>query len=152
LELFYCGINSAIGYRELLVSWKCAAVGGKVIGGNSVKKIELSEIQHGAVNELFDEEFRKVLTNIEDENTVPNSTRSISIKIEIKPDKTRRTGEVKVQVTSTLAKVKAAESLLFFDRDDGGNFSAYEDYPTPELPGISEGKGGTVPFPRAAEA
>jgi len=114
-----------------------------------VKKVELQSIQNGAVLDLFNEELRKVLTNIEDENTVANQERSITIKIAIKPDKTRRTGEVKTQVSSTLAKVKPAESFLFFDRDETGNFSAYADDPGPELPGITEDTKVT-PFPAAA--
>ena len=38
-----------------------------------MKKIALNEIQNGAVIELFEEELRKVLANIEDENTTANS-------------------------------------------------------------------------------
>ena len=104
-----------------------------------MKKIDLKTIQNGAVLELFDEEMRKVLSNIEDENTVSNATRSISIKIDIKPDKTRRTGEVKIQTSSTLAKVKPTESFLFFDRNEEGELVALADEPGPELPGISDG-------------
>ena len=100
--------------------------------------VELQTIQNGAVFDLFDEELRKILTNIEDENTVANQERSVTIKIAIKPDKTRRTGEVKLQVSSTLAKVKPAESFVFFDRDEEGKFSAYADDPGPDLPGISD--------------
>jgi hypothetical protein len=112
-----------------------------------VKKIELSCFQHGVVIDLFDEELKKVLANIEDENTEAKAERSVTIKIAIKPDKTRRTGEVKVQAYSTLAKVKPAESLVFFDMDDDGRLAAFEDDPGPELPGISD----PVPFPRASE-
>jgi hypothetical protein len=114
-----------------------------------LRKIELSQFQHGAVIDLFDEELRKVLTNIEDENTVANQERSVTIKIAIKPDKTRRTGEVKVQVYSTLAKVKPAESFVFFDIGDDGKLAAFEDDPGPELPGINEKE--PVRFPRASE-
>jgi hypothetical protein len=114
-----------------------------------VKKIELSNIQNGVVFDLFDEELRKVIANIEDENTVANSERSVIIKIAVKPDKTRRTGEVKVQASCILAKVKPAESFLFFDRDEAGNFAAYEDDPGPELPGIEEDP-AVKKFPRAS--
>jgi len=114
-----------------------------------VDKVALGTIQRGAVLELFDEELRKVLANIEDENTVANQERSITIKISIKPDKTRRTGEVKVQVSSTLAKVKPTESFVFFDRDDAGKFSAYADDPGPELPGLA-GSEKIVPFEAAS--
>ena len=114
-----------------------------------MKKVELKTIQNGAILDLFDEEMRKVLVNIEDENTVANAGRSITIKIDIKPDKSRRTGDVKVQVASTLAKVKPTESFLFFDRDDVGEFSAFVDDPGPELPGISDDSKITE-FPKAS--
>jgi hypothetical protein len=116
-------------------------------GGNSVDKVELQKFQNGAVIEMFNEELRKVIENIEDENTVAKAERSITIKIAIKPDRTRRTADVTVQTSSTLAKIKAAESLLFFDRDDQGALSAYEDYPGPEFPGLPESQ--IKPFPKA---
>jgi hypothetical protein len=114
-----------------------------------LRKIELSNFQHGAVIDLFDEELQKVLANIEDENTDPNKERSVTIKIAIKPDKTRRTGEVKVQAYSTLAKVNPTESFVFFDTDEDGKFTAFEDDPGQELPGIP--KNDAVQFPRASE-
>ena len=100
-------------------------------------KIDLESFQNGAVTDLFNEEMRKVLANIEDENTVADKERSVTIRIAVRPDKTRRTGHVTVQASSTLAKTRPAESLLFFDRDEAGNFSAYEDDPGPELPDVS---------------
>ena len=116
-----------------------------------MKKIELQSIQNGVAFDLFEEELRKVLANIEDENTVANAERSITLKIAIKPDKTRRTGEVKVQASCTLAKVKPAESLLFFDRDKDGAFAAYEDDPGPELPGINTKETAQIKaFPKAS--
>jgi len=102
-----------------------------------MKKLNLQAVQKGAVMELFDEELRKVLANIEDENTVPNKERTITIKMSIKPDKTRKVADIKLQALSTLAKVKPLESFLFFDRDDDGNFCAYQDDPAQELlPGV----------------
>ena len=113
-----------------------------------MQKLELQSIQNNVVSEMFGEELRKVLANIEDENTVPNQERSITIKIAIKPDKTRRTGEVKVQASSTLAKINPAESFVFFDRGEDGEFVAYADDPGPELPGITPDN--IKPFKRAA--
>jgi hypothetical protein len=111
-----------------------------------MKKVELSCFQRGVVIDLFNAELKRVLANIEDENTEAKSERSVTIKIAIKPDKTRRTGEVKVQAYSTLAKVKPAESFVFFDTDEDGKFTAFEDDPGEELPGISE----PIPFTRAS--
>jgi hypothetical protein len=117
-----------------------------------MEKVELQTIQNGAVIEMFDEELRKVLANIQDENTVPNQERSITIKIAIKPDKTRRTGEVKVQASSTLAKIKPTESFMFFDKDKSGAFVALEDDPGPMLPGMEkpESSEKVKPFPKAS--
>jgi hypothetical protein len=114
-----------------------------------MKKIELLHFQSGAVIDLFDEELKKVLANIEDENTEAKAERSVTIKIAIKPDKTRHTGEIKVQAHSSLAKVKPSESFVFFDVDEDGRLAAFEDDPGPELPGIDQGE--PVQFPRASE-
>jgi hypothetical protein len=111
-----------------------------------MKKVDLQRFNHGVIADLFDEEFGKVLANIFDENTVANQERSVTIRIAIKPDKTRRTGEAKVQAYSTLAKVKPAESFVFFDVDEDGKFTAFEDDPGPELPELNE----PVSFPRVS--
>jgi hypothetical protein len=114
-----------------------------------MQKIELSHFQHGVVVDLFNEELKKVLENIDDENTEAKAERSVTIKIAIKPDKTRRTGEVKVQAYSTLAKIKPTESFVFFDVGDDGKLTAFEDIQEQELPGISDTE--PVQFPRASE-
>ena len=114
-----------------------------------MNKIELQTFHGGALVELFGEQMRKVLENIEDENTAPNSERSVTLRITIRPDKLRRAGEVKIHADCKLAKVKPAETFVFFDRDDEGAFSAYEDDPGPELPGISEASGNVVTFKKS---
>jgi len=114
-----------------------------------MKRIELQNIRNGVVFDLFDEEFKKVLANIGDENTVASAERSITIKISIKPDKTRRTGAVKIQSSATLAKIEPKDSLVFFDHDQDGQFIALADDPAPELPGLSEDSNITT-FPKAS--
>jgi hypothetical protein len=115
-----------------------------------MKKLDLRCLNHGVINDLFDEEWRRVLENIEDENTAANRERSVTIKIAVKPDKTRRTREIKVQASSTLAKIKPVESFVFFDVGDDGKFTAFEDEPGPELPGIIDEK-KPIQFPRVNE-
>jgi len=102
------------------------------------RKFDLGTIKNGAILEMFDEEMKKVLANIEDENTSPTAERSVTIRIGIRPNKLRNTADVKTQVKSTLAPVNPAESFVFFDVDEEGEFAAYADDPGPELPGISE--------------
>ncbi|MCL2556890.1 MAG: hypothetical protein FWE09_00265 [Treponema sp.] len=47
------------------------------------RKIDLRTIMNGAIIEMFDEEMRKVLANIADENTAPNASRSVTIRIDV---------------------------------------------------------------------
>jgi hypothetical protein len=115
-----------------------------------MKKIELATFQSGAISDLFGMEFARVLANIHDPNTVPNKARTITIKMEIKPDKTRRNAEVKVHSSSSLAAIRPTESFMFFDRDDKGKISAYEDDPGPVLPGMEEDN--VIKYPEAQEA
>lgn len=103
-----------------------------------MKKVSIDKLQRGAVVEMFDEELKKVLANIDDENTRADYARSITVKFSIKPDKTRRTAETSLEVKSTLAPIKPSESFLFFDHDENGEIQAYEDEPTPDLPGIND--------------
>ena len=91
-----------------------------------MKKIELHTLENGIVLDLFDSELKKVLANIDDENTTPDSKRSIIIKISIKPDEVRRFGELEIAVSSKLSHNKV-NSMLTFGRDKDGKLHACED-------------------------
>ncbi len=108
-----------------------------------MEKVSLATLNGGAVTDLFNAELEKILENIEDENTQPTAVRSVSIKVEIKPDKTRRTGTTRLSVSSKLASVKPQESLLYFD-SDAGELAAFEDNPRQEVLAFEEPK--KIPF------
>lgn len=91
-----------------------------------MRTLDLTTLQHGAVIDMFNEEFQKVLCNIADDNVKADATREITIKVSIKPDKTRQTAATKIDVTSRLAPVKSADGMMFIGRD-GANLVAYED-------------------------
>ena len=91
-----------------------------------MEKVKLSNLQHGIVIDMFDEEFGKVLKNIADNNVKPDATREICIKIQIKPDKTRQTAVTKIDVTSKLAPVKSSDGMMFIGTEDN-ELVAYED-------------------------
>ena len=114
-----------------------------------MNKIDLRTFRGGAVVDMFDEEMSKVLANIEDENTEAKAKRTITITLAIRPDKTRRGASIDMQAKSALAPVRPVESLLFFDRDEEGRFSAYEDDPGPMLTGIEESE-NVKAFPKAS--
>lgn len=91
-----------------------------------MEKVKLSNLQHGIVVDMFDEEFGKVLRNIADDNVKPDAVREICIKIQIKPDKTRQTAATKIDVTSKLAPVKPSDGMMFIGTEDN-EVVAYED-------------------------
>lgn len=94
-----------------------------------MEKVTLETLHHGAVLDLFNVEYEKLLSNISDENTSPTAVRSITIKIDVKPSKTRREAAVSVSASSRLAPIKPAETAIFFDLDEDGSLAAYEDNP-----------------------
>ena len=94
-----------------------------------MEKVTLETLHHGAVLDLFNAEYEKMLSNISDENTSPTAVRSITIKIEVKPSKTRREAAVAISASSRLAPMKPAETAVFFDLDETGSLAAYEDNP-----------------------
>lgn len=73
-----------------------------------MKNVDLVTMQRGVVIDMFNEEFEKVFNNIADDNVKPDAVREITIKLQIKPDKTRKTAATKVDVNSKLAPVKSS--------------------------------------------
>ena len=78
--------------------------------------VTLSTLAKGAVPELFQEELRKVLENIADVNTDAERKREIVIRVSIVPGPERETGQVDVAISSKLAGVKKASSVIFMGR------------------------------------
>ena len=99
-----------------------------------MKPINLSSLQNGVVLDMFNEEFGKVMRNIADNNVKADATREITIKVSIKPDKTRQTAATKVDVSSKLAPVKSSDGMMFISLDENNEPTAYEDnFNQPEL-------------------
>jgi len=86
--------------------------------------VNLETLNSGAVIDLFEEEFGKLLKNVADNNTEPTKVRSVTIKVSIKPSKDRSRAETLVAVTSTLAPLKPNESSIVFS-SDGELVTAY---------------------------
>lgn len=105
-----------------------------------LESISIENINDGAVSELFEEEWHKVIKNIADLNTKPDAVREITIKVKIKPDKTRRTAISTILVESKLPPLKPHESFVFFEKTQEG-LTAYPDDPRqPTLEGIEQGQ------------
>jgi hypothetical protein len=101
------------------------------------RMVTLDTINSGAVIDLFTEEFDKLLANIADENTDSDKTRSITIKLSVKPKKDRSKADTKVEVTSRLAPLKPHESMIVLS-SDGKKVQAFtiDDAKQQELPEV----------------
>lgn len=81
--------------------------------------VGLDTIGQGAAIEMFHDELQKVLTNILDPNTRPTVVRSITLKVEIKPDEDRSFGAVAISTQSKLAPVKAVGTAIYIGKRAG---------------------------------
>lgn len=77
----------------------------------------LTTIGNGAAVELFDEELRKVMANINDISVDSEETREITLKVKIKPSKDRTLAGVGIQVRSKLAALSPSASNIFFHNE-----------------------------------
>lgn len=100
--------------------------------------VTLEQVNNGAIGELFQEEFKKILNNLADENTSWKTQRSITISLKVKlSSEERDTATTLVEVVSKVAPPKANEAIIHLDTD-GRNISAFarEDVKQPELDNI----------------
>jgi len=86
--------------------------------------INLDTLNSGAVKELFDVEWQKLLDNINDQNTKPDAARKVTIEIVVKPTKDRRNASSTVSVTTKLAAIIPHEASIVIGMEDG-KVSAY---------------------------
>lgn len=77
------------------------------------QSVSLANLAAGAAVELFDEELRKALANILDPNTEAESTRTITLKVTIKPNDLREMGAVAIEATSKLAPYKGTGTQIY---------------------------------------
>ena len=108
-----------------------------------MEKVSVQTLNGGAVIDLFDVEYEKLLANVNDENTKPEATRSIKIELKVKPEKTRRVATVQISVASSLAPIKPAETVIFFDTDKG-ELAAFEDDPKQQSLDFKSGAVGAI--------
>lgn len=103
-------------------------------------RLTLSNVGHGAAIELYDQELRKVLENILDPNTEPESIRSITLRIKFAPTKDRVEVAVGVEADSKLAPFKGAGSLAFVGRKNGEVIAVTHDPRQMQMNWDAEGK------------
>lgn len=82
------------------------------------QKVRLESINNGAAQELFEEEFKKVLTNINDISVEADAVREIKLVFKIKPSKDRQTAITTVEAHSKLATVMPHSSSIYLSFRD----------------------------------
>lgn len=97
------------------------------------KELTLENLNGGAVKELFEEELKKVLVNINDINVEADFAREILIKVKIKPSKDRRAAITSVQAMSKLAPVCANQGSMFLAFNGNKPIAYANDYRQTEI-------------------
>lgn len=91
-----------------------------------INNINLNEFADGALQEKFNIELEKVLSNLQDPNTAFKSTRELTIKIKFTTDEARDMSSVVIITTSKLASSKEAVTKLLIGTDGSGGYVASE--------------------------
>lgn len=91
--------------------------------------IELNSatIAAGGLVERLNEEIQKAVANCLDVNTEAKKTRTVTLKIRIKPDETRSFATVSVETSSTLCPPEAINTSIYMTQNlKTGEISASE--------------------------
>ncbi|GBG94953.1 phage protein [Ligilactobacillus salitolerans] len=75
-------------------------------------EFDVSRVASGALQEKIDGEMNKVFANIHDMNTEAGAKRTLTVKIELKPNDNRETVDVKADVTVKLAPVEGVTTTM----------------------------------------
>jgi hypothetical protein len=114
----------------------------------SYESVTLDNLNQGAVKELFEAAWERMMNNIGDPNTSPTATRTLTLKITVKPDENRESATTEVGVTTSLAQHKPHKSSILLDGEMGGHVTAavsvLKQPELPEVPGNTRPIKGAV--------
>lgn len=91
--------------------------------------INFATINDGALIEAFEIELAKVLANIADCNTPATSTRSLTLKLVLKPQSDRIVILSEVHCSSSLAPIEKHESKIYLGKSTEGGLVAFDGDP-----------------------
>ena len=78
-----------------------------------IEEMKLETLKRGAVAEQFNDALDRVLENIVDPNTEAEATRTVTLKVSLKPDEDREMIMIKSSVTAKLASAEAITGKAF---------------------------------------
>ncbi len=79
--------------------------------------LPLSDLAQGAIQEKLDYELNKIFENIHDPNTEATDKRTVTIKLDFKPDDNRQTVSVDSNFTTKLANVTGVATTVLTGKD-----------------------------------
>lgn len=82
--------------------------------------IDINSLSGGAVAERINRELLKVAENVLDPNTKPETVRTLTVTIKIKPDESREIGVTDIQVKTGLAPTRGIPAKFVFDYGKDG--------------------------------
>ena len=101
---------------------------------DEVDELSLLTLMGGLAVERFDDELTKVLENIIDPNTKPDATRSITLKVTMKPNKNRGLSDMILEVGSKIANPDKASTTVFIAMTKTGPVATEHNPNQPSLP------------------
>lgn len=99
----------------------------------SFQRLTIENIASGALKDLFEYEWRRIVDDIADSTKQAKAARSMRINIVVKPTEDRGSGDVEVEVTSRLAKPKATRATVYLSEEHGEIVSYVNDPKQEEL-------------------
>ena len=81
--------------------------------------VSLETLGQGAAVEMFSDELRIVLENVLDPNTKATATRSVTLKLTIKPDDDRAFASTALECTSKLAPTRPVGVPIYIGKHAG---------------------------------
>lgn len=88
--------------------------------------IDFATVNEGAMMEGFGIELQKALANIQDINTPATATRSVTLKLILKPHSDRVVVETEFKCSSQLADIETHKSKLYLGNTDAGSPIAFD--------------------------
>ena len=92
------------------------------------ERINLSNLDGGALAELFEANLPRLLDNVKDPNTKPEALRQVSITLKVKPTKSRREAVITYGVNLKLAAANERSTTVFLAKDEAGE-PCLKEYP-----------------------
>lgn len=87
--------------------------------------LNIGNICHGAVPEVFDKAVMEIFKNMKDPNTVAEATRSLTIEFKFEPFKDRSGAQVTFAVKTKLTGIEPVQGTVFIAQTQNGGIRAF---------------------------